>query len=180
MPAALYMALTRSLILAEAQRERSPRTVLSNVNRLLLELGRAEMFVTVFYGVVDTHAQRLTFCRAGHDCPLLLRDGTMQRLRGRGAFLGFLEQAELGLTEEQVDLFPGDRLVLYTDGLTDASTADGELLGLDRLCELLQSCTATTPSVLCDMVFASVFAYQGNAEQFDDMTMLVVQVGKET
>jgi serine phosphatase RsbU (regulator of sigma subunit) len=180
MPAALYMALTRSLILAEAQRERSPRAVLANVNRLLLELGRTDMFVTVFYGVVDARTQRLSFCRAGHDYPVLLRHGTVRTLKGGGAFLGFLDQDELGLTEEQIDLLPGDRLVLYTDGLTDASAPDGELLGLGRLCELLQGCTEPEPSDLCDAVFNSVSDYQEDAEQFDDMTMLVVQVANKT
>jgi sigma-B regulation protein RsbU (phosphoserine phosphatase) len=179
MPAALYMALTRSLILAEARRERSPRAVLCNVNRLLLELGKADRFVTVFYGVVDVRTRRLTFARAGHDYPLLLREGTVRPLRGRGAFLGFLDQDELGLTQETVDLSPGDRLVLYTDGLTDVCSPGGELLGLDRLCQLLQGCAEGGPSELCDAVFAGVSDYQASVEQFDDMTMLVVQVGKE-
>ena len=111
---------------------------------------------------------------------MLLREGTIQTLRGRGAFLGFLDQDELGLTQEQIDLLPGDRLVLYTDGLTDASAPDGELLGLDRLCTLLQDCIEAEPSELCDAVFDSVFDYQEEAEQFDDMTMLVVQVAKQT
>lgn len=97
MPAALYMALTRSLLLAEARRERSPFTVLTNVHRLLLELGEPNMFVTVFYGVVDGPARRLTYARAGHDRPLLLRGGNVQSLGGTGTFLGFPEVDDLHL-----------------------------------------------------------------------------------
>src|SRR5690606_3520234 len=71
LPSALYMALTRSLLFAEARRERSPARVLENVHRLLLALGEANMFVTIFYGVIDVQNRRLTYARAGHDYPLL-------------------------------------------------------------------------------------------------------------
>ena len=176
MPAALYMALTRSLLLAEARRERSPRAVLTNVNRLLLELGEPNMFVSVFYGVVEGAARRLTYTRAGHDRPLLLREGAVRPLEGTGAVLGFLEQGELHLSEEQVTLMPGDRLVLYTDGLTDVVAPDDQLSGIGHLRSLLLSYTGLSPDEMCIATFADLLAYQGTAEQFDDMTMLVVGV----
>jgi sigma-B regulation protein RsbU (phosphoserine phosphatase) len=176
MPAALYMALTRSLLLAEARRERSPRAVLSNVNRLLLELGEPNMFVSVFYGVVEAATRRLTYTRAGHDRPLLLRAGAVQPLTGQGAVLGFLDQDELHLSEEQVVLAPGDRLVLYTDGLTDVQAPDERLFDLGRLESVLRSHAELSPSEMCAATFADLAVYQGSAEQFDDMTMLVVGV----
>ncbi len=176
MPAALFMALTRSLLLAEARRERSPRVVLTNVHRLLVELGQPNMFVTVFYGVVDAAARRLTYTRAGHDRPLLLRADSVQPLGGEGAFLGFLDEADLHLSEEQLDLRPGDRLVLYTDGLVDALSAEGRLFELSRLMPLLQSRAELPAEELCAATFAALAAYQGQAEQYDDMTMLVVEV----
>jgi sigma-B regulation protein RsbU (phosphoserine phosphatase) len=176
MPAALYMALTRSLLLAESRRERSPRTVLTNVNRLLLELGEPSMFVTVFYGVVEVAARQLTYTRAGHDRPLLLREGTVQLLSGQGAFLGFLEENDLHLSEEQITLAPGDRLVLYTDGLTDVLASDNRPFGLGRLKSLLQSHARLSPVELCATAFADLATYQGTAEQYDDMTILVVEV----
>jgi serine phosphatase RsbU (regulator of sigma subunit) len=176
MPAALYMALTRSLLLAEARRERSPRAVLVNVNRLLLELGEPNMFVSVFYGVVEGIARRLTYTRAGHDRPLLLRQGTVQALGGQGAVLGFLGQDELNLSEEQIVLASGDRLVLYTDGLTDVQAPDERLFDLDRLESVLQSHADLSPSEMCAATFGDLATYQGNAEQFDDMTMLVIGV----
>ena len=127
------MALTRSLLLAEARRELSPARVLRGVHRLLLELGDPDMFVTVFYAVLDTNEQTLTYARAGHEEPLLVRDGGVHRLRGAGRFLGLLDAAELPLDEAVVPLLPGDRLVLYTDGLTDALSPDGLPYGLERL-----------------------------------------------
>jgi len=178
MPAALYMALTRSLLLAESRRDPSPRAVLANVHRLLLELGQPSMFVTVFYGVVDGSARQLIYSRAGHERPVLLRDGRAQFLGGEGAFLGFVDDMDLALTEERIALAPGDRLVLYTDGLTDAQSSDGRAFGLERLVELLQAHAELPPGELCTAVFASLAAYQGSAEQYDDMTMVVVQVNE--
>jgi sigma-B regulation protein RsbU (phosphoserine phosphatase) len=127
MPAALYMALSRSLLLAEARRpqgasgsEASPALVLAQVNRLLRELAEPDMFVSMFYGVVDVATRRMRYARAGHDRPILLRAGQSVELGGRGALLGVFGPDELLLTEEELALRPGDRLALFTDGLTDA------------------------------------------------------------
>jgi sigma-B regulation protein RsbU (phosphoserine phosphatase) len=176
MPAALYMALTRSLLLAEARRERSPRAVLNNVHRLLLALGEQDMFVTVFYGVVDGPARRMTYARAGHDLPLLLRDGTAHPLGGEGTFLGFPDLDELHLSEEQTTLAPGDRLVLYTDGLIDLLSPEGRPFSLGQLKSILRSHAYLPPEELCAAVFAELRAFQGEAEQYDDMTLLIVQI----
>jgi len=176
MPAALYMALTRSLLLAEARRERSPYTVLNNVHRLLMELGQPDMFVTVFYGVVDGPTRRLTYVRAGHDRPVLLHEGVVQTLGGEGTFLGFPDLDELHLSEEQIDLVAGDRLVLYTDGLTDILSPAGRPYGLSRLTTTLLAHIHLPPDELCAATFADLAAFQEHAEQYDDMTMLVVEV----
>ncbi len=176
MPSALYMALTRSLLRAEARRECSPREVLARVNKLLLELTEPNMFVTVFYGVVDCATRQMTYARAGHDRPLLLRGGVTQELGGQGTALGLFESSFLRLTEEQVDLAPGDRLVLYTDGLTDVLSPEGKPFERQALKDLLCACAALPLNLLCSAVFARLTAYQGSAEQYDDMTMLVLEV----
>jgi serine phosphatase RsbU (regulator of sigma subunit) len=176
MPAALYMALTRSLLFAEARRETSPRAVLSNVHRLLLELGQPDMFVTVFYGVVDAPTRQLTYVRAGHDWPLLLREGYAHQLGGEGTFLGFPDQYELNLTEERTRLAPGDRLVLYTDGLTDILSPAGTPYGLGRLKNTLLTNAHLSADALCRATFDELAAYRAGADQYDDMTMLVLEV----
>ncbi len=176
MPAALYMALTRSLLRTEARRERSPRTVLETVNQLLLELGEPNMFVSVFYGVVDRATRELTYCRAGHDRPILARAGTTQNLGGRGVALGIFDRDRFRLTEEQIALAPGDRLLLYTDGLTDMQTTAGDFFGQERLKTLFQARTDRTPAQVCEDLFAALHTFQGEADQYDDMTMLVITV----
>ncbi len=176
MPAALFMALTRSLLSAEARRELSPRKVLTSVHHLLLELGEPDMFVTVFYGVVDTRTRELTYVRAGHEEPFLLRAGTMQRLEGKGGFLGFMENQEVTLSEERQVLERGDRLVLYTDGLIDALSPDEVPFGIKRFRQLLESNARLGPNALCDRIFETMNAYRGETEPFDDMAALVVEV----
>lgn len=176
MPAALYMALTRSLLLAEARREHSPRAVLLSVNQLLRELGDPQMFVTVFYGVLACTTRELTFARAGHDYPLLLRQGSATRLEGQGIVLGCFDSSEMRLSEERVQLHQGDRLALYTDGLTDVFAPDGQRFELERLTEVFLRYADGPPEALCTATFAALAAYQGDAAQFDDMTLLVVGI----
>jgi sigma-B regulation protein RsbU (phosphoserine phosphatase) len=176
MPAALFMALTRSLLLAEGRRELSPARVLSRVHRLLLELGDPAMFVTVFYAVLNTAGGTLTYARAGHEEPLLVRDGDVRTLGGVGRFLGLLDADELPLDEAVIPLRPGDRLVLYTDGLTDALSPDGLPYGLDRLKAFCATHASLDPADLCTAAFDELARYQAGGEQFDDMAMLVMAV----
>ncbi len=176
MPAALYMALTRSLLLAEARRTLSPRETLLNVNRLLLELGDLSSFVSVFYGVITRSTGRLVYVRAGHERPFLVRNSHAQLLKGSGAVLGILDEEQLNLSEESLDLISGDRLVLYTDGLTDVADTQGHFSGAARLEELLQAQAGQSAAEICAAVFQYLAAFQGQAEQFDDMTLLVLEV----
>jgi serine phosphatase RsbU (regulator of sigma subunit) len=176
MPAALYMAQAHSLWVVEAGRSDSPRTVLTNVHRLLQQLGRTSMFVTMFYGILDQTSRQLTYARAGHDRPLLQREGRTRLLAGGGTVLGFPDLEHLHLSEELVHLRPGDRLVLYSDGLTDTIAPSGLHFGLDRLVTLLESHLDLPPHELCAATFAHLDDYQSTAEQFDDMTMLVVDI----
>jgi serine phosphatase RsbU (regulator of sigma subunit) len=175
LPAALYMALTRSLLRAEAPRQPSPQAVLSNINRLLLELGDGNSFVTIFYAVVDGNSRRMVYSRAGHDRPLLLREGVAQALGGDGTPLGILT-ADFRISEEEISLEPGDRLVLYTDGLTDVAAPDGALFSRERLVALLEAFAGQPLDGMCAALFAHLLEYQGDAEQYDDMSLMVMEV----
>jgi serine phosphatase RsbU (regulator of sigma subunit) len=183
LPAALFMALARSLIRAEAQRGArrggagpGPREVLLNVHRLLLEMSRAEIYVTVFYGVLDPATRSLTYARAGHDRPLLLDPavGQCRPLAADGMALGFVE--DVFLEEARVDLRPGEMLVLYTDGIIDAESPEGEFFGVERLCQTICGAGTLGAQALCDLLFGQVGGFQAGAGQFDDMALLVIGV----
>jgi len=176
MRAALYMAQTHSLLRAESRRESSPVEVLYRVHHLLRELSRAEMFVTVFYGVVDPQERRLRYARAGHDLPLLIRGGRVEPLGGDGIVLGFPGIDDLNLTEEEILLQAGDRLALYSDGVTDARSADGAAFGKERLVKLLSTSAELPADKMCDTMFERLAAFQGGVEAYDDETMLVMEV----
>src|SRR5690606_25922826 len=118
----------------------------------------------------------LTFARAGHDHPFLLRDGRVAPLGGGGMALGLFPRGVLTLVEESAELRPGDRLVLYTDGLTDVIGPDGEMLGRERLMALLPGYAERSPALMCRALFSELAALQGNEPQFDDMALLVVGV----
>jgi serine phosphatase RsbU (regulator of sigma subunit) len=176
MPAALYMALTRSLLRAEARRDLSPAVVVTSVNHLLQELGEPDMFVTVFYGVVNRNTRRMSFTRAGHDRPFLLRADQAIELPGSGPALGLLDNEQFVLSQEQIDLAAGDCLVLYTDGLVDVLSAGDQLFDRQQFQALLQSCSGLGTDEFCSAVFDRLTEFSGTAAQYDDMTLLVLQI----
>jgi sigma-B regulation protein RsbU (phosphoserine phosphatase) len=175
--AALYMALARSLIRAEARHHASPRQVLLNTHRLLLEMTEATMFVTAFYGVLDPGQSSLRYARAGHNYPLLVRpdSGDCRELSAHGIVLGCVK--DVSLEEATVDLHPGDILVLYTDGITDANSSSGEFFGAERLRETVCTAEGLSAQGACDLVFERVDRFQAGTMQYDDMAVLVVRVG---
>jgi sigma-B regulation protein RsbU (phosphoserine phosphatase) len=177
MPAALFMALTHSLIRAEARRHPSPEQVVRNVNRLLLEMNRSGEFVTVFYGVLDVAHRTLCFVRAGHDRPLVYspHSGECRFLEGDGMLLGLFDPVRL--EEVCLELQPGDVLVLYTDGVTDAQSPDGQFFGKERLQQAVCAAGDKSAPELCDFVFRCVDQFQAGAEQYDDTALLVARVG---
>jgi serine phosphatase RsbU (regulator of sigma subunit) len=174
MPAALYMALTRSLIRAEAQRSGSPREILLHTHQLLNEISQNNMFFTAFCCVLDPTTGALCYARAGHDRPLLLNPTTGEHrwLGGRGMLLG--PMADVHLEEVETSIGPGESLVLYTDGITDANAPDGAFFGEERLLETVQQAGDASARDLCRQIIAAVEQFQAGADQFDDMSIMVL------
>lgn len=174
--AAIFMAVTRALMLAQASSSCSPQQTLLDVHNLLLRASSADMFVTAFYGVLNARTRELRYARAGHDRPILYRGrtGEMSLLEGEGRFLGMIEGIEL--EERLVQLWPGDLLVLYSDGLTDALNLSGERYCVKWLMDSVAAHADKPTSQLCDAVFDQVLTFQGQACQFDDMALMVVRV----
>jgi sigma-B regulation protein RsbU (phosphoserine phosphatase) len=176
MPAALFMALTRSLVRAEAQREASPARVLASANRLLLDMSDSAMFVTAFYGVLRAERGELTYARAGHERPLHYRaaERACTPLPGEGIALGILGSAVP--EEATVTLQPGDELVLFTDGVTEQLLASGEEFGHERLAQAVAAHAGLDLNAQCEVLFANVTASQAGPEPSDDRAILLVRL----
>ncbi len=132
-PAALFMALSRTIIRSVALAGRGPASTLMRTNELILKDSQTEMFLTAVYAVLELETGRLIYANAGHNRPLWYHaaTGEVTELAAPGILLGAFEEIEL--IEERLDLAPGDALVLYTDGVTEAANPDGEMFGEERL-----------------------------------------------
>ncbi len=171
-PAALYMAMTRSLIRSEAGRHTNPSAVLTEVNRRLLVESSNEMFVTVFYAILDPVLGSLTYANAGHDPPFLRRaSGRVERLAHGGLIMGLFE--ELTLSDETLNLESGDTLVAYTDGLTDTANHQDEAYGHTRLADTINSAPAAAQDILAH-ILKDLEAFAGPVPQPDDITLLIL------
>jgi sigma-B regulation protein RsbU (phosphoserine phosphatase) len=173
-PAALFMARVTGLLRVLGNVGTSPERLMSDINARLVEGNDACMFVTVGCGVLDTGSGMVKYVSAGHEPPLVLRvDGSVAPLRVEsGAAVGIDAPAEYRLA--QGFIAPGDTLMLYTDGVTEAETGDHTLFGADRLIKLLSEGDAGDPSALVRRVVDSVGAGSADFHAGDDVTVLAV------
>jgi serine phosphatase RsbU (regulator of sigma subunit) len=186
--AALYMAELKGLVLALSQRYESPRDLLIEVNRIISEHLDSRSFITITYAVIDLHAGTMTFCRAGHT-PLIFLPGpsstipTAKVLTPNGMVLGLRidgaeeKFAEL-LEEERVELSPGDVIVLYTDGITEAMNPNSDLFGESRLSRIVEEHGHLDSDELRERIMREIEAFVGSADQHDDMTMILLKVDR--
>lgn len=186
--AALYMAELKGLVLALSRRYDSPRDLLIEVNRIISGHLDSASFITITYAVIDLQAGAMTFCRAGHT-PLIFLSGpsaaepAARVLTPNGMVLGLRidgaaeKFAEL-LEEERVDLSPGDVIVLYTDGITEAMNPESDLFGESRLSRIVEEHGHLESSELRERIMREVEAFVGSADQHDDMTMILLKVDR--
>ncbi len=176
--AAMVMAMTRSLIRSSAGRNFGPAATLIEVNRDLLAHTSSTMFVSVFYAELDPRTRALTYANAGHNPPLLRRTaGAIENLPRTGVLLGVL--GELPIADASQTLAPGDTLVMYTDGLTDALNPSGEDYGLARLMAALASAPTSDAARQLAHLSDDLAAFTAGVAPFDDMTLLIVSVEAE-
>lgn len=172
-PAALFMTISRTLIKNAASHHMDPETALAEVNRQIVPENDAVMFVTVFYGVYRLSTGRLNYASAGHNPPLLRRaSGEVEEVPGLGGMaIGVFD--DLGLKEGQVDILPGDVLLLYTDGLNEAINDKEEMYELDRAKKWLARTKPTAAPEMIESLIADWLAFTGPVDQFDDLTLMV-------
>lgn len=174
-PAALIMAGFRMSLLAEIRNEFAIRAVMRKVSLLLHESTERDKFVTAFYGVLDWKNGVLIFSNAGHNPPMLVhRDGTCEKLTEGGVALGVLPDARY--EERPIMVNPGDVLVLYTDGVSEAENVRGEQFGEQRLEDLVRRCAHLKAAEILDRIVAAVTDWAGERGATDDLTLIVVRM----
>jgi serine phosphatase RsbU (regulator of sigma subunit) len=174
-PAALFMAVCYTVSRSIAARTGSPAEMLAQVNDMLCEGNAAELFVTLLYAVVDRRRGRLTYANGGHLPPYLLRSGQNAQILPTTAGMGLGVMPGVPYQERTVQLIPGDTLFFYTDGITEAFDPQGDALGEERLCALLEAAREMNARALGRHVIARVREFHQGAPQSDDITCVVLR-----
>ncbi len=173
-PAALFMALTRTLVRAAVFETPSPAEALQRVNELLMPDTKQGMFVTAVYAVLDQNTAELTYVNAGHNPPLWMKaNGEIERLTRTGVALGATEARTI--SQRTIHLTSGDSLLLYTDGLTEEFSSDNELFGEARLMDAIRSSSFSSADAMLDAIESGLNAFVGPIPLSDDLTMLVLR-----
>lgn len=174
MPAALVMAAFRALTRAFAIGDRDPALTAERINRMLPDFSGQSDFVSCVYALLEPDSGNLTYVDCGHNPPIYLpMDGLPQRLARSGPALGFFPDARY--TASHLDMMPGDLLLLYTDGLTEARNTEGEFFDIERLEELMQENAAQPAKELIQTITQAARRFSGYEVFLDDVTLVVVK-----
>jgi len=173
--AALLMAFSRPLLHAAIDHTPNPAEALERTNRILVEERRSSLFITALCARLDVRTGHLAVANAGHEPPLIVRaDGSpIGLLLGSGPLIGAFPK--LDVPEVGVDMAPGDLVLLYTDGVTDARAANGERFDELRLFQAVESVRGGTAQDVIDAVAGAVGAFQGSVEPADDITIVAIR-----
>jgi serine phosphatase RsbU (regulator of sigma subunit) len=174
-PAALFMAFTRSIVRASLAEAASPATGITHANRLICSGSTHGLFVTMFYALLDPAASKITWVNAGHHPALHYHaaDGQITRLTSTGMPLGV--DGNNVYRQQKCHLEPGDLFLLYTDGITEAQDAQDEQFGVTRLENILQAHGDDNPDHLLTLIEEAVRAHVGNPAALDDITLLIIK-----
>jgi sigma-B regulation protein RsbU (phosphoserine phosphatase) len=175
LPAALIMALTYSLVSVDALQTDSPVETLIIVNRHLLGMNASGMFVTLLYGILDCDTGHFRYARAGHLPPVVLKPHgqPVDIPVNRGQPLGLFEDIELD--EQEFTIPPGGMVLLFSDGLSEASDSQGDEFGDQRLAEVLSEHQGKTAQALCEQLWLAVQTHSGDSTLQDDFTTVVIK-----
>ncbi len=176
--AALMMASLQASLRSEATRApENLAAALSNINRLVYEASASNRYATFFYGQYDPALGRFDYVNAGHNPPMIFHDGrengTITRLEPGGTVIGLLEDVQY--EQGSVRLGPGDVLVAFTDGISEAMNPNDEEWGEDRMIDAVRACRFSSAQQLLEAIFDAATKYAGTAPQHDDMTLVVVR-----
>lgn len=180
--AALYMALSRTLIRTYAfEYHTRPDLVFSESNERVLMDSRANLFITCFYGVLDPNEGTLLYCNAGHNPPYLispLNENKITPLDRTGMPIGIEEDSRWD--RQTIEFLPGDKLILYTDGITEAQNVNGDLFEENLLIETIQKNAITSAYELQEKILANVKDFIGDAPQYDDIALMILEKERDS
>lgn len=179
--AALLMANLQATIRSQSMTSNSAKECIQNANSLLYQTTDPKKFVTMFYGIIDTQENTICYCNAGHDPPFLFHgDEEPQRLESGGIPLGFIPN--YSYTEATAELQPGCRIILYSDGITEAKNAADQEFGEKEFQRILLANRRLSTKSLTEKVLEAVKNHSGNTPQSDDITLMVIAIkdGKTT
>ena len=173
-PAALFMMAAKIILANNAMMGLSPAQVLAATNSSVCASNPEEMFITVWFGILEISTGRLTAANAGHEYPVLKQGDRFELFKDRhGLVLGAMDGVKY--KEYTIQLSPGDKIFLYSDGVPEATDSNNKLFGTDRMLEALnQRPESPARNILAD-VQEAVDEFVGTAEQFDDLTMLCLE-----
>ena len=171
-PAALFMVIAKTLIKNQAQQGKCPSEILYNVNNQLCEGNEAEMFVTVWLAIIELSTGRGVAANAGHEHPAIRRANGQYELVVYRHAPAVAAMENIRFREHEFELHPGDALFVYTDGVPEATDARDELFGTERMLEALNREPEADPQALLGNVREAIDGFVGDADQFDDITML--------
>ena len=173
-PAALFMMISKTIIKNYATLGIDAAEVLARANESLCTQNTTKMFVTVWMGILEISTGKMNCASAGHEYPAICHDGKFELLKDKhGLVLGAMEESVY--RQYEIELEKGDKLFVYTDGVPEATNANEELFGTDRMIEALNNALESEPKDVLKIVRAHVDEFVGAAEQFDDLTMVCLE-----
>ncbi|MEI2612601.1 MAG: SpoIIE family protein phosphatase [Candidatus Promineifilaceae bacterium] len=177
--AALFMALSRTIIRTVAFSRTDPVETLLRANEIICNDSRSDLFVTIFYAIWDPHTQTLTYANGGHNPPVLLRaDGRISLMKGSGMALGVIEP--IMIDRQEIRLQPQDTIVFYTDGVTEAINEAYDEFGVERLKYVAAANQSRSTDTILNAIIQAVSDHAGETAQFDDITLVVLKyLGKK-
>lgn len=175
MPASIYMAVCRTMLKSIGSEVTDPAECITKVNNMLIPESDITTFVTVFYGIVDLKKGELSYCNGGHNLPYLVsKEGKVKEMSDVGGLLlGKFENAEYDMSTVQLE--PGDSIVTFTDGVTEAENDSGGFFDEERLIQYLEKSADKKLNPLVKGLFLEVMKYTGSAPQSDDITVLATR-----
>ncbi|MGH2567326.1 MAG: PP2C family protein-serine/threonine phosphatase, partial [Bacteroidota bacterium] len=174
LPASLLMASLQATLRGQTMPDVSPKQCLERSNRLLFQSTSPEKFATLFYGILDVRRHVLSYSNAGHDHPFVLRNGSPPLRLGEGGIpLAMMDN--FVYEQGEVSLNPGDVIVIYSDGITEAMNASDEQFSEQRVASFLPENQHEPPDTIIDNLTRAAKSHAGSSPQSDDMTVVVIR-----